>query len=60
MIDTPEECADKLESLDTSLADIKETCEGQAQNVLALTMMVQDQKEGELYDLRRDTKSDAG
>ena len=49
----------KLESLEDSIDDIDETCRGQAINVASLTIMVQDQKEYEIAEMRRDIKTDA-
>ena len=54
-----EECKEKLESLDESLDDIDSTCRGQAINVATLTIMTNDQKSGEVIELRRDIKTDA-
>ena len=54
-----EECKEKLESLDDSIDDIEDTCRGQAINVASLTIMVEDQKNIELADIRRDIKKDA-
>ena len=54
-----EECKEKLEMLDDSIDDIEETCRGQAINVATLTIMVEDQKNIELADIRRDIKKDA-
>ena len=54
-----EECKEKLETLDTSIDEIEETCEGQAINVASLSIMTNDLKAYEIVDIRRNTKTDA-
>ena len=49
----------KLEILDNAIEDINDTCRAQAVNTASLNIMAQDQKTGEIVDIRRDSKKDA-
>ena len=58
-VDPAEECKTKLGTLDNVLDDIDDTCRAQAINVVSLSVMISDQKTGEVADIRREIKTDA-